>query len=114
MWAGLSGLFSIFFRSFTMKLSTVRLVGLASSPQIFYGIVTAHRLTDALGGAAGARPRGTRHVLLSERLQRMRGEVHLRIADDRARAPTSSGRAARHRMARMRAMSSFTLNGLVT
>jgi len=31
---GLSGLFSIFFRSFTMKLSTVRFVGKDSRPQI--------------------------------------------------------------------------------
>ncbi len=33
--AGFSGCVSIFFRSFTMKLSTVRFVGPASSPQIF-------------------------------------------------------------------------------
>ena len=50
MCCGLSGLFSIFLRSFTMKLSTVRFVGDASRPQIFgQDLVAAHGLAGALG-----------------------------------------------------------------
>ena len=114
MWVGLSGDVSIFLRNFTMKLSTVRFVGPASSPQnLLKDLVARHRLPDPL-----VQEPQELHFVERELLGRtahrhhVRREVHLCSAN---RDGVGDGTDARGspEIARRRAMSSFTLNGLV-
>ena len=83
MCCGLSGLFSIFLRSFTMKLSTVRFVDDASRPQIFDENLVAR---DGLPCPLGEHPQELdlverQAVLAAAGADGLRRQVHRRVAD---------------------------------
>ena len=113
---GLSGNLSIFLRSFTMKLSTVRFVDDVSRPQIRERILVA---TDGLGRALGEHPQELhfverQRVLLAAGGHGLRRQVDLRIPELEHLGSRGRRRRDAPKIARMRAMSSLTLNGLVT
>ena len=95
MCCGLSGCASILRRSLTMKLSTVRFVGLASRPQIFARISSRETgWPDALVQEAQELDLVERELLaLRPALDRVGGQVDLRLAD--RRRPRARARRAR-------------------
>ena len=102
-----------------MKLSTVRLVGAAvEAPDLRQDLVAAHGLARALGEHAQELHLVERElVLLPAGAHRVRGEVHATLPSPRlsvSGTPAARAAWARRKMARMRAMSSFTPKGFVT
>jgi hypothetical protein len=117
MCSGLSGVFSIFLRSLTMKLSTVRFEGPPRAPDLLEDLVARDGLACALVQQPQELDLVERELVSwpSRDDQRVRGEVHLGVADGEGLAVSSPrARCARRSMARMRAVSSPTLKGLVT